>query len=73
MIWPQQTNTQQSARISYETYVRGLLQRISPEKNGLFEDDIFICIFVNENFYILIRISPKFVPKDPIDDNPALV
>ena len=30
-------------------------------------------IFVNEKFFILIQISPKFVPKGPIDSNPALV
>ena len=44
-----------------------------PGQNGrLFTDDIFICIFVNERFCILIRISLKFVPKGPIDNNPAL-
>ena len=33
-------------------------------KNGrYFADDIFICIFVNEAFCILIKISLKFVPK----------
>ena len=36
-------------------------------------DDIFRCIFMNEKFYILIKISLKFVPKGPIDNNPALV
>ena len=35
--------------------------------------DILRCIFVNEKFYILIRISLKFVRKGPIDNNPALV
>ena len=35
-------------------------------------DNIFRCICVNE-FGILIEISPKFVPKGPIDNNPALV
>ena len=35
-----------------------------------FTDDIFICIFVNESFYILIKISLKFVPEGPIDNNP---
>ena len=45
-----------------------------PGQNGrLFADDIFRCIFVNENFCILINISLKFVPKGPIDNNPALV
>ena len=28
---------------------------------------------MNEKFYILIRISLKFVPKGPIDDIPASV
>ena len=38
-----------------------------------FTDNIFQCIFVNEKFCILIKISPKFVAKGPIDNNPALV
>ena len=38
-----------------------------------FADDIFRCIFVNENFCILINIALKFVPKGPIDNNPALL
>ena len=38
-----------------------------------FTDDIFRCIFVNEKFCILIKISLKFVPKGPTDNNPALV
>ena len=47
---------------------------LRPEQNGRhFADDIFRCIFVNEKFCILIKISLKFVPKDPIDNNPALV
>ena len=46
----------------------------SPEQNGLrFADDIFLCIFANEKFCILIKISLKFVPKGPFDNNPALV
>ena len=40
---------------------------------AILADDIFKCIFLNENFYILIQISPKFVPKGPNDTNPALV
>ena len=36
-------------------------------------DNIFKCMFLNENFYILIKIPLKFVPKGPIDNNPALV
>ena len=38
-----------------------------------FADDVFGCIFVNGKFYILIKISLKFVPKGPIDNYPALV
>ena len=45
-----------------------------PGQNGrLFADDIFRCIFVNEQFCFFIKISLKFVPKSPIDNNPALV
>ena len=35
--------------------------------------NIFKCIFWNENAWILIKISLKFVPKDPINNIPALV
>ena len=46
----------------------------SSGQNGRhFADDIFRCIFVNEKFCILIKISLKFVPKGPICNNPALV
>ena len=45
-----------------------------PGQNGRhFADDISKCIFMNEKFCILIRISQKFVPKSPIDYIPALV
>ena len=36
-------------------------------------DDIFKCIFLNENDRIPIQISLKFVPMSPIDNKPALV
>ena len=38
-----------------------------------FADDIFKCIFSNENEWILPRISLKFVPKVLINNIPALV
>ena len=38
-----------------------------------FADDIFKCIFVNETFCILIKISPKVAPKGSIDSNTDLV
>ena len=37
-----------------------------------FTEDIFRCIFVNEKFYILIKISLTFIPKGQIGNNPAL-
>ena len=44
-----------------------------PRQNGRhFADDIFKCIFKNENVWILIEISLKFVPKGPINNIPAL-
>ena len=47
---------------------------LTPRQNGrLFADDTFKCIFFNENVWILIKISLKFVPKGPINDIPALV
>ena len=36
-------------------------------------DYLFKSIFVNETFCILIKISPKLVPKGSIDNTPALV
>ena len=51
-----------------------LLNSSPPDQNGRhFADDIFRFIFVNEKFCILIKISLKYVPKGPIDNNPALV
>ena len=45
-----------------------------PEQNGRhFPDDIFKCIFFNENVKITIKFSLKVVPKGPIDDKSALV
>ena len=47
---------------------------LRPRQTGRhFADDIFKCIFLNENVWIPIKISLKFVPKGPINNNPALV
>ena len=47
---------------------------LRPKQNGRhFADDIFKCIFVNENLWMLIKISLKFVAKGPINSIPALV
>ena len=47
---------------------------LRPRQNGRrFTDDTFKRIFLNENVRISINISLKFVPKGPINNNPALV
>ena len=38
-----------------------------------FPDDIFKCIFFNENIWISIKTSLKFVPEGPINNIPSLV
>ena len=51
-----------------------LLKHIEAETNGRhFADDIFKCIFLNENVWIPIKLSLKFVPKGPINNIPAMV
>ena len=47
---------------------------LGPRPNGRhFADEIFECTFVNENVWIPIKISLKFVPKGLINNIPALV
>ena len=51
-----------------------LLNTLRTRQNGRhFPDDIFKWIFLNENEWISINISLKFVPKAEIDNIPALV
>ena len=40
---------------------------------AILADSVFKCIFLNEKICILIKILLKFVPKGPVDNNPALV
>ena len=54
--------------------VMGTPYTLRPRQNGRhFADDIFKCIFLNENVSISIKISLMFVPKGPINNIPALV
>ena len=47
---------------------------LRPRQNGRhFPDDIFKWIFLNENVWISINISLKFVPRGPINNIPILV
>ena len=49
------------------------LNTLRPRQNGRhFADNMFKCIFLNEYVWILNEISPKFVPKGSINNNPAL-
>ena len=55
-------------------YVHIFFNILRPRRNGQhFADDIFKRIFFNENVWILIKISLKFVPKGPIHNIPSLV
>ena len=45
----------------------------SGQKGRRFAGDTFKRIFLNENVTISIKISLKFVPNGPINNNPALV
>ena len=58
----------------YSTVCWGWLNTLRPRLNGHhFADDIFKCIFLNENAWLPIKISLKFVPQGPINNIPALV
>ena len=49
------------------------INKFTPARNGQhFTDDIFKRIFMNENVWISIKISMKFVPKGPINNIRAL-
>ena len=50
------------------------INSLRPRQNGRhFADDIFKCIFVNENAWISLKNSLKFVPKVRINNIAALV
>ena len=52
----------------------GCLDTLRRRQNGRhFPDDIFKWVFLNENIWILLKISLKFVPKVRINNIPALV
>ena len=50
------------------------INTLRPRQNDRhFPDDIFKCLLLNENCDILMKISLKFVPQDPIQNIPALI
>ena len=50
-----------------------LLNTLRERQHGRRFADTFKLILLSDNFRIAIKISPKFVPKGPINNNPALV
>ena len=51
-----------------------MVNALRPRQNGRhFADDIFKCIFLNENVWIPLKTSLTFVPKGPINNIPTLV
>ena len=58
-------------------YVRswaGIINTLRPRQNGRhFPDDIFKWIFFNENVWISINFSLKYVSRGPINNVPTLV
>ena len=60
--------------LEYSCFSTQSFNTLRPRQNGRhFADDIFKCIFLNENLWISIKFSLKFVPKGPINHIPALV
>ena len=56
------------------TRVTPFLNTLRPFRNSRhFADDIFKCIFLNENVWIPLKISMTFVPMSPINNIPTLV
>ena len=76
LLWCIDLLTLFSAEISnYTNYKMRCVSKLTEtETNGRhLADDIFKCIFLNENVWIPIKISLTFVPKGRINNIPAVV
>ena len=70
----QLTDCLDSFKEGEETPMINTVNTLRPRQNGRhFTDAIFKCIFLNENVWISIKISPKFVPKGLINNISSLV
>ena len=58
---------------AFEFDVKLFFNTLRSRQNDQHFPDVFKYIFLNENVWFFIKISLKFVPKDPIDSIPALV
>ena len=62
-----------NSKLLFPTLILGI-NTFRPIEDGChFPDDIFKYIFLNENEWIFVTISLKFVPKDSIDNIPSSV
>ena len=60
--------------VAHQWFRAGRIHTLRPKQNGRhFPDDIFKWIFLEQNVWISITISLKFVRKSPINNIPALV
>ena len=58
----------------YKSILLTTVNTLRPRQDGRhFADDIFKCIFLNENVWIPIEMSLKFVSKGPINNISAMV
>ena len=68
------TNEDQGEAQNMHITKLSIINTLRPRQNGChFLDDVFKCIFLNENVWIWIKISLKFVPKGPHNNIPSLV
>ena len=75
-LWPMQDVIRMTYDLAlcHPDEITNVTEHIEAETNGChFANDIFKCIFLNENVWISIKISLKFVPQGPINNIPALV
>ena len=68
-----QTSHHKLTNIVESHYNIDLFNTLKPKENVRHFADIFKSIFLNENVWIQINVSPKFVLQDPIENIPALV
>ena len=55
-------------------FIFHIINTLRPRQGGCqFPDNIFKCIFFNQNIWVSVEISLKFAPKGPINNIPALV
>ena len=74
VLWLSTQGCWGQAGITQDIKEQVVLNSLRPRQNGRrFADDTFKRIFWNENVRILIKISLKFVPKGPINNNPVLI